>query len=71
MSDKLIRIAPAPSDAELQAERDRKHESDVAAWFGHDCECGHPWHEYRCCGQSFDFEYGTYRCPCPVWRPAT
>lgn len=32
----IIQLPPGPTDAELEAERDAKHEAEVARWFGVD-----------------------------------
>jgi len=71
VSDKLIRLKPAPSDAELEAERDRKHAIEVERWLAAECVCGHDRHDTRCQGESFDPYYGVFACLCPTYRPAT
>jgi len=69
VTDNVIRFKPAPTDAELEAERDRQHALEVAAWFAHTCQCGHEYHDSRCTGESDDPDFGVYRCPCPTYRP--
>ena len=40
----IIRLRPTPSDAELQAQRDAQHRSDVARWLIE--ECGEPYADH-------------------------
>ena len=67
----LIRLKPAPSDAELAAERQVKHEADLREWFSEPCRCGHHRDEHygEACWHYTTFDqYGTHRCGCRRYR---
>lgn len=74
---KIIQLRKTPSDAELEAERDRQHHAEVQAWLAADqsdlcAACEHPntMHngpKNRCTDQVVDF-YGHWSCLCLRYR---
>lgn len=67
----ILRCTPAPSDAELEAERDAKHERELKDWFAEVCECLHGYHEGLCNVLCWDQQLGYYDCHCNRFRAGT
>ena len=72
----LIRFKPAPSDAELAAEREIKHEAALREWFSGPCRCGHPRDEHYGGGCWYDTTFAEYvrhapLCGCRRYRTDT
>lgn len=74
MGDRLLRCPKTPTDAELEAERDRKHAEEVRRWFdGIDScvACDHPRHRH-CpdtgrCRWNYPLKVGAVYCDCAAY----